>query len=239
MKKICATDKSEMASIAADIIGRQVSEKKDSVLGLATGASPLYAYRELVNRYKNGQVSFKGVRTFNLDEYCGLPPTSTQSYHYYMKTNLFQYIDINPLNTFIPDGVAENKEAECERFTKLIDEHKGIDLQVLGIGNNGHIGFNEPDHCFHIDTHCVELHESTRNANAAYFPGGVSDMPRNAITMGIRSIMQSRRILLLAGSRKKQILQEAFGGVITPDIPASILQLHTNLIVIYFEENQA
>lgn len=236
MKWIKVKNKTEMACIAADILCAQVLLKPESVLGLATGSTPLCVYENMVKRYQEKKISFADSKTVNLDEYYGIQPSDEQSYRYYMDTNLFHHIDIPPENAHVMNGMAKDADEECRRFTGLIHALGGIDMQLLGIGHNGHIGFNEPDDHFTMDTYCVTLSESTRKANAIYFKNGLSDMPEKALTMGIRPIMQARRVLLIAGADKKDILQAAFNGPVTPQVPASILQLHRRLTVVSCEE---
>lgn len=236
MKWIKAKSKAEMAEMAADILCAQVLLKPHSVLGLATGGTPLGTYQNMVKRCTQRRVSFADVKTVNLDEYYGIQPTHAQSYQYYMDTNLFRHIDIHPSNTHVMNGMAADADAECLRFTQLIDSLGGIDMQLLGIGHNGHIGFNEPDDHFTMDAYCVTLSDSTRNANAIYFENNLSQMPTRALTMGVRPIMQARRVLLIAGADKQDILHAALHGPVTPQVPASILQLHRRLTVISCEE---
>lgn len=230
MRVLTVQNNEEMAQKAADILLAQVILKPDCVLGLATGSTPLGAYRSMAAR--NKEVSFAQVKTVNLDEYCGLDATSPDSYVSYMRENLFSHIDIDIANTYLPDGMQEDVSAACNAYTALIARLGGIDLQLLGIGHNGHIGFNEPDTVFQMDTHCVTLSKSTLDANAVHF-ARPADMPKKAITMGMRPIMQAERVLLLAGKEKQSILQEALYGPVTPQVPASILQLHKHVIVIY------
>lgn len=235
VKQIVTANVQEMSQRGAAIVAAQLTLKSHSVLGLATGSTPLGMYAELVSRNKAGEISFADARTINLDEYCDISADNKNSYRYYMNSNFFDKIDIRKENTYLPDGMASDKQAECARYSELVDALGGIDLQVLGIGMNGHIGFNEPAAHFVMDTNCVTLTESTRNVNAQYFDGGLDEMPRYAITMGLRQIMQAKRILLLAGANKKGILEEALNGPVTPQVPASILQLHKRLTVIISE----
>lgn len=221
----------EMSLLAAGIIGAQVLLKPDCVLGLATGSSPVGAYGELVEQYKKGRLDFSRVRTVNLDEYCGLSPTNPQSYRYFMNTTLFNHINIDPQNTFLPDGMAPDMEAEGRRYEALVDSLGGADLQLLGIGLNGHIGFNEPTDHFPAAVHEVQLTESTIQANSRLFER-VEDVPTKAVTMGIGTIMKADKILLIAGPEKKEIVQEAMYGKVTPQVPASVLQLHKDVTVI-------
>ena len=225
----------ELSRKAANIIGAQVINKPDCVLGLATGSSPIGTYKELIARYENGDLDFSKVTSVNLDEYIGLDGNHDQSYRYFMDNNLFKSINIDPEKTFVPNGCAADVKAEGDAYDEMIKSLGGIDLQLLGIGLDGHIGFNEPDSFFTKETHLVDLDESTIKANARFFQSE-NDVPRQAITMGMMSIMQAKKILLIAnGSKKKDILDKAFFGPIDPQVPASILQLHPDLTVIYSE----
>ena len=235
MKFVTVSNYEKMSRSAANIISAQVIIKPDSVLGLATGSSPLGTYNQLIKWYEKGDVDFSNVTSVNLDEYVGLDGSNSQSYRYFMDNNFFNHININKGNTFVPNGCAVDLAEEGRRYDEHIEELGGIDLQLLGIGLDGHIGFNEPDDYFVKSTHVVDLHESTIKANSRFFENE-SDVPKQAITMGMISIMQSKKILLIAsGSAKKEILDKAFFGPITPQIPASILQLHPDITVIYSE----
>lgn len=223
----------QMSRNAANIISAQIITEPDSVLGLATGSTPLGIYSQLIDWYKKGDLDFSQITTVNLDEYIGLSGDNEQSYRYYMNKNLFSQVNIDIKRTFVPSGVAADTDAECREFDDRIKRLGGIDLQLLGIGEDGHIGFNEPDDFFVKSTHVVDLDPSTIAANARFF-ASPSDVPKKAITMGMVSIMQAKRILLVAsGPKKKDILEKAFSGPITPRIPASILQLHKDITVIY------
>lgn len=236
MKIIPAADYQNMCRAAANIVSAQVILYPDSVLGLATGATPLGIYMQLALWCKKGDVDFSHVRTVNLDEYCGLPPEHPQSYAYYMNENFFKHINIPPDETHLPDGMAEDLEEECKSYDKLIAGLGGIDLQILGIGHTGHIGFNEPDEAFDKMTHVVELNPRTIEANARYFENE-QEVPRRAITMGMKAIMQAKKILLVAsGADKADILKQALFGPVTPHVPASILQLHPNVAVVADED---
>ena len=236
MKLIEVKSYKALSRSAANIISAQVIIKPDSVLGLATGSSPIGAYRQLIEWYEKGDVDFSGVTSVNLDEYVGLSPKHPQSYRYFMNNNFFDHININKENTFVPYGIADDLNEECRRYDEKIKRLGGIDLQLLGIGLDGHIGFNEPDEHFTKNTHIADLHDSTIRANSRFFEN--KDMvPKRALTVGMVSIMQAKRILLIAsGKEKREILEKAFFGPITPKVPASILQLHPNLTVIYSEE---
>lgn len=236
MRIVIAKDYDEMSKRAANIVAGQIFVKPNSVLGLATGSTPLMMYRELIQAQKREGLDFSEITTFNLDEYIGLSPDNENSYHYYMHSNFFDHINIRKENIFIPDGMASDIEKECREYEEKIRRKGGIDLQVLGIGNNGHIGFNEPDIKFEARTHKVKLDEETIHANARFFED-INDVPRYAISMGIKTIMHARKILLLAsGAGKAEALGKALYGGITPEVPASILQLHPDTIVIVDEE---
>ena len=232
MKIISARDYDHMSRQAANIISAQVILNPNSVLGLATGSSPIGTYKQLIEWYEKGDIDFSGVRTVNLDEYCGLGILSDQSYRYFMHHNFLDYINISPNNINIPDGRNKNAEAECKRYDAVIESLGGIDLQLLGLGPNGHIGFNEPADYFTMDTHKVELTESTINANKRFFEKE-EDVPRFAYTMGIKNIMQAERVLMVvSGESKAETVKEAFFGNVTPRVPASILQLHKNFTLV-------
>ena len=223
----------QLSRLAANILAAQVIVKPNCVLGLATGSSPLGAYKQLIERFENGDIDFSKVTSINLDEYVGLSGDHEQSYRYFMNHNLFDHINIDKANTYVPNGCAEDLNAECRQYDAHICEVGGIDLQLLGIGLDGHIGFNEPDECFIRDTHVVELEASTITANARFFDSE-HDVPRFAVTMGIAGIMQAKKVLLIAnGEKKADIVKKAFEGPITPEVPTSILQLHPDLTVIY------
>lgn len=233
MKFIEVENYEELSRKAANIIAAQVTLKENSVLGLATGSSPIGLYKELIKANKEGDIDFSKVISVNLDEYVGLTPDNDQSYRYFMENNLFNHVNINKANTFVPSGVAADIEKECADYDKRIEELGGIDIQLLGIGFDGHIGFNEPGDCFIKPTHKVKLDESTIKANARFF-ANEDEVPKYAVTMGIGAIMKAKKVLLIAnGAAKKDIIEKAFFGPITPEVPASILQLHNDLTVIY------
>ncbi len=221
----------EMSALCAGILGAQVLIKPDCVLGLATGSSPIGAYERLVRQGEEGLLDFSRVRTVNLDEYCGLSGEDPQSYRYFMEEQLFSKINIKKENTHLPDGCAADMEAECAHYERLVSS-LGVDLQLLGIGHNGHIGFNEPAGDFPSKVHRVALAESTIKANSRLF-ARVEDVPTQAVTMGIGTIMKAKKILLIAGPDKEAILHEALEGPITPQVPASVLQLHPDVTVIF------
>lgn len=232
MRIYCEKDYQAMSRRAANIIAAEVIRKPDCVLGLATGSTPVGTYKELIAMYKQGDVSFKEVHSVNLDEYKGLAPTHDQSYRYFMQDNLFNHVDIDPAKTNVPNGLAEDAEAECAAYDKLVESLGYADLQLLGIGNNGHIGFNEPDSSFTKATHVVDLTESTISANARFFESA-NEVPRQALTMGIGCIMAARRILLVAnGAGKAEALYNTVCGPITPECPATILQLHSDVVIV-------
>lgn len=226
----------KLSKKAAYILASQVRLKPDSVLGLATGDTPLGMYRELVAMHQEEDLDFKEVKTFNLDEYYGLEKENPQSYHYYMMENFFKHVNIQEKNIHIPDGQAPDIEEACRRYEQLIGQMGGIDLQVLGIGRNGHIGFNEPDVKFEATTHLVQLDEDTIQANARFFDA-IDKVPTQAISMGIKTIMQAKKIVLLASGReKREVIQRALEGKISPELPASVLQLHKDVVVILDRE---
>ena len=233
MRLITTETYESMSRHAANIISAQVIIKPESVLGLATGSSPLGTYKQLIEWYNKGDIDFSSVTSVNLDEYVDLDSKNEQSYRYYMNHNFFNHINISINNTFVPNGCAVDLAGEGQRYDEHIANLGGIDLQLLGIGLDGHIGFNEPDKYFVKSTHVVDLHESTIKANSRFFTNE-DEVPKKAITMGMVSIMQAKNILLIAnGKAKWDILEKAFYGPITPEIPASILQLHPNITVIY------
>ncbi len=222
-----------MSRTAANIISAQVIFKPDCVLGLATGSTPKGAYEQLIKWYKKGDLSFSGVKSVNLDEYVGIAPKHEQSYRYFMQENFFNHINIKPQNTILPNGLAEDLNAECEAYDKNIAQLGGIDMQLLGMGHNGHVGFNEPGVAFELGTHAVDLAPSTIKANARFFENDESKVPKQAITMGIKNIMHARKILLtVSGEDKADIVLKAFTGAVMPELPASILQLHPDVTLV-------
>ena len=225
----------EMSALAADIIGAQVLLKPRCVLGLATGSSPIGTYQKLIEACRQGRLDFSQVRTVNLDEYCGLTGDNPQSYRYFMDHQLFSQVNIPRENTFLPDGMAQDMEEESRRYEALVASLGGVDLQLLGIGHNGHIGFNEPTDSFPPTVHQVELTESTIQANSRLFDR-IEDVPTQAITMGVGTILKADKILLIAGVDKKSIVEEALYGKVTPQVPASVLQLHRDVTVITCRE---
>ena len=222
----------EMGKAAADEFEAVICRKPACVMGLATGSTPMPLYRELIAREKAGLIDFSRVRSANLDEYKGLAPDHPQSYRRFMQENLFDHISIKPENTIVPDGLAADIPAMCEAYERKIEDWGGVDIQLLGIGHDGHIGFNEPDDHFSKGTHCVDLTESTIQANSRLFDS-IDDVPRQAYTMGTQTIMYARMILVVAnGEAKAQAVHDMCYGPVTPECPASILQLHTNCVVV-------
>lgn len=239
MRVIVAKDYEALSRRAAILLAGQLIHKPDSVVGLATGSTPVGTYQHLVALYKEGLVDFSEVVTFNLDEYYGLAPDNQCSYSWFMKHHLFDHVNNRPELVHIPNGHAVDVVAECREYEEKIHRAGGIDLQLLGIGRNGHIGFNEPDLKFETGTHLVQLDEETIAANARFF-SSPDQVPRQAISMGIKTIMQSRRIILLAsGAEKAQVAYSMIFGQITPELPASVLQLHPDVTVIADREAAA
>ena len=232
MRFISCADYTAMSRQAANLISAQVIVKPNCVLGLATGSTPIGTYKQLIEWYNKGDLSFANVRSVNLDEYKGLSGDHDQSYRYFMQNNLFNHVDIDVANTSVPNGKAEDADAECAAYDAHIRELGGIDLQLLGMGHNGHIGFNEPADEFVRETHVVDLTESTIQANARFF-ASADEVPRQAMTMGIQTIMQARKVLVaVSGQGKAEIVKKAFTGPVTPQVPASILQMHPDVILV-------
>ena len=232
MKIYKAKDYNDMSRKAANIVSAQIIMKPNCVLGLATGSSPIGTYEQLVQWYEKGDLDFSEVTSVNLDEYKGLTEENDQSYRYFMEKYLFSKVNINKDQTFLPNGMAEDEQKECEKYDALIHSLGGIDLQLLGIGHNGHIGFNEPDQAFEKQTHCVALQESTIQANKRFF-SSIDEVPKYAYTMGIKTIMQSKKILVIvSGEEKAEIVKKAFFVPVTPSVPASILQMHNDVILV-------
>lgn len=227
-----AKDYEEMSRKAAGIVSAQIIMKPDCVLGLATGSTPVGLYKQLIEWYRNGDLDFSRVRTVNLDEYKGISRENDQSYYYFMHQNLFDHVNIPAGNTHLPDGMEPDSEKECRRYEELIQSMGSVDLQLLGIGHNGHIGFNEPADAFDKLVHCVNLTQSTIEANKRFF-ASAKEVPRQAYTMGIQTIMRSKKILIIAnGEGKADIVRDAFFGPITPMVPASVLQLHNDVTLV-------
>lgn len=227
-----ANDYKDMSRKAANIISAQVIMKPNCVLGLATGSTPIGTYEQLIEWYKKGDLDFSEVTSVNLDEYKGLSGDNEQSYRYFMNTNFFNHININKDKTFVPNGLEEDSKKECTRYNEIIQSAGGIDLQLLGLGHNGHIGFNEPGEAFEKETHCVDLTETTIKANARFFET-MDEVPKQAYTMGIKTIMQAKKILVVVnGIGKAEIVKQAFFGPVTPLVPASILQMHNDVTLV-------
>ncbi len=222
----------DMSRKAANIISAQIIMKPDCVLGLATGSTPLGAYRQLVEWHEKGDLDFSEVITVNLDEYKGLTRDNPQSYYYFMNENLFEKVNIDKNRTYLPDGMEPDSNTACQKYNEILKAVGAPDLQLLGLGHNGHIGFNEPGESFSTETHCITLSEQTIKANARFF-ATEEEVPRQAYTMGIKTIMSANKILLIvSGESKADIVKEAFFGPITPHVPASILQLHPNVFLV-------
>ena len=227
-----AKDYVDMSRKAANIVSAQVIMKPNCVLGLATGSTPIGLYNQLVEWYNKGDLDFSEVMTVNLDEYKGLSRDNDQSYYYFMHQNLFDHVNIPAENTYLPNGMEPDSQKECQEYTDLLQSLGGVDLQLLGIGHNGHIGFNEPGEAFDKQVHCVNLTQSTIEANKRFF-ASADDVPKQAYTMGIKTIMQAKKILIVAsGEDKAEIVRDAFFGPITPKVPASVLQLHNDVTLV-------
>ena len=237
MKLLVQKNFEELSKKAAAMIAEEIRRKPDIVLGLATGGTPLGTYKELIRMHKEEGLDFSKVVTFNLDEYYNLSPENDQSYYYYMHENFFNHINMKPQNIHIPDGKARDIEAACREYDKMISEYGGIDLQLLGIGQNGHIGFNEPGDELLVDTHLTELKKNTILVNSRYF-ASADDVPKKAVTMGLGTIMQAEKILLIAnGNKKAKIMNELLGdNTVSTKVPASFLLLHKDLTIIIDEE---
>ena len=235
---ICkAKDYSELSRKAANIIASQILMKPNCVLGLATGSSPVGTYKELIQWYERGDLDFSGITSINLDEYRGLSGDNDQSYRYFMNTNLFDHVNIDKARTNVPDGLEPDAAKACSDYDQIIENAGGIDLQLLGLGHNGHIGFNEPGEAFELETHCVDLTPETIEANKRFFDGNVDLVPKQAYTMGIKTIMQARKVLVVAnGKAKAQAVKDAVTGPVTPACPGSILQLHPDCTLVADEE---
>ena len=232
MKIIAADSYYQMSRMAANLISAQVIMKPNCVLGLATGSTPIGIYEQLIRWYEKGDLDFSQVTTINLDEYKGLAPDNDQSYRYFMNKHLFDFINIRKEYTHVPDGLEPDSAKACSDYNQIITDCGGIDLQLLGLGLNGHIGFNEPGSAFEKETHCVDLSESTIQANSRFFDS-MDLVPKQAYTMGIKTIMQAKKIVIVVnGKAKAQIVKDAFFGPITPKVPASVLQLHNDVTLV-------
>ena len=235
MKLIVTKNYEELSKVAADEFAKVIIEKPEAVLGLATGGSPVGMYKELIAKCENNELDFSKCTSINLDEYIGLNPEHEQSYRNFMNTNLFNHINIDKAKTFVPNGLAENLEEECKNYDKKIEELGGIDVQLLGIGNNGHIAFNEPGEELSAGTHIISLTESTIEANARFFDS-IDEVPRKALTMGLGGIMKAKKIILIAsGEGNAEAIKGLFSGKITTDNPATMLQMHRDVVVIIDE----
>lgn len=227
-----AKDYNELSRKAANVIAAQILMKPNCVLGLATGSTPVGTYKELIQKYELGDLDFSNITSINLDEYKGLSGDNDQSYRYFMNENLFNHVNINKDHTYVPDGLEPDADKACKDYNDIIAASGGIDLQLLGLGHNGHVGFNEPSDEFVKETNCVDLTESTIEANKRFF-ASEADVPRQAYTMGIGNIMQARKVLVVvSGADKADILQKVIEGPVTPQVPASILQLHSDVVIV-------
>lgn len=235
MKLIVVNNYEELSKVAAKEFSKIIKEKENAVLGLATGGSPVGMYKELIRMYEQKELNFSKTTTVNLDEYIGLNPEHNQSYRYFMNNNLFNHINIDKSNTFVPNGLAEDLEAQCKEYDQKISELGGIDIQLLGVGNNGHIAFNEPNNELSSGTHIISLTDNTIEANARFFDN-IYDVPRKAITMGVGGIMKAKKIILIAsGESKAEAIKGIFSGKITTANPATMLQMHRDVTIIVDE----
>ena len=231
-----AKDYQDMSRKAANIISAQIIMKPNCVLGLATGSSPVGTYKQLIEWYKKGDLDFSQVTSVNLDEYKGLSPENDQSYRYFMNTNLFDHVNIDKTRTFVPNGLEADSDIACSEYNEIFRIQGGVDLQLLGLGHNGHIGFNEPGAAFEKETHCVELTESTIEANKRFF-ASADDVPKQAYTLGVGTILRAKAILLVvSGKDKAAALNAVVNGPITPQVPGSVLRLHPNVIIVADED---
>lgn len=236
MRLIVTKNYEEMSKVAAKEMAEDIKRNPEIVLGLATGGTPVGMYKELIRMYNEGELDFSKVTSINLDEYVGLSGDHDQSYRYFMNTNLFDHINIDKNNTFVPNGLAENVEEECMVYDSRIQDMGGIDLQLLGLGANGHIGFNEPGEALSVGTHLTDLKESTIEANARFFDS-IDDVPRKAITMGLGGIMKAKKIMVIAsGEGKAEVVKAMMSGKITTEIPATMLQMHRDVVLIVDED---
>ena len=236
MKLIMVDNYEKLSKVAAYEFAKVIKEKPNAVLGLATGGSPVGMYKELIKMYENKELDFSKVTTVNLDEYIGLNPEHEQSYRQFMNKNLFSHINVNVEKTFVPNGLAKNLEVECKEYDKKIMELGGIDVQLLGVVNNGHIAFNEPDNELYSETHIISLSENTIKANARFFDN-IEDVPKKAITMGVGGIMKAKKIILIAsGENKAEAIKGLLSGKVTTENPVSLLQMHNDVTIIVDKE---
>jgi len=236
MKILVVKNYDEMSKVAAKELAEVISKKPEATLGLATGGTPVGMYKELIDMHKNNSLDFSKVTTVNLDEYVGLSGEHDQSYRYFMDSNLFNHVNIRKEYTYVPNGLAEDMLKECVNYDKRIEELGGIDVQVLGIGSNGHIGFNEPSDTLSLGTHVTDLAESTIEANSRYFVSK-EEVPTKALTMGLGAIMKAKKILLMvSGESKAEIMDKVVNGKITTQVPASFLQMHKDVVLIIDED---
>ncbi len=232
MNVITVKDYHQLSVQAAQLVADQIAQKKNTVLGLATGQTPVGMYQQLVQKFQQGEIDFSEVTTFNLDEYYGLSPEHPQSYHSFMWATFFRHINLRKENIHLLNGTTENITAECQRYEDLIAQKGGIDLQILGIGDNGHLGFNEPAIGLNSKTHLVNLSEETIQANSKYF-NTIEEVPRQALTMGIGTIMKAEKIILLAnGLKKAHVIARTIHGKVSTEVPATVLQLHQDVTII-------
>lgn len=232
MQIYCGEDYKSMSRKAANIISAQIILKPNCVLGLATGSTPIGTYQQLIEWYNKGDLDFSQVTSVNLDEYKGLSGDNDQSYRYFMNKNLFDQVNIDKARTFVPNGLEPDSDKACAEYNAIIRSVGGIDLQLLGLGHNGHIGFNEPGEAFEKETHCIDLTERTIQANTRFFEKE-EDVPRQAYTMGIKTIMSAKKVLVVvSGADKADIVAKAFAGPVTPEVPASVLQLHNDVTLV-------
>ncbi|SHJ51165.1 glucosamine-6-phosphate deaminase [Clostridium amylolyticum] len=235
MKIIIVKDYDEMSKVGADLIAEVINKKPEAILGLATGSSPEGLYSELIKKNKNNEIDFSNITTVNLDEYVGLSGEHPQSYRCFMNDKLFNHINIDKERTFVPNGLAKDIEEECNNYDKKIEELGGIDIQLLGIGNNGHIAFNEPAKELSYGTHLTGLTESTIKANSRFF-ASMDEVPKTALTMGIGSIMRAKKIVLIAsGESKGEAIAQLVSGKITTEVPATMLQVHPDVTLVVDE----
>ncbi len=236
MEVIIKNNYQEVSVAAAEYLLNTVKNKPNAVLGLPTGSSPIGMYEIVVDEYKKGKVSFENVKTFNLDEYMGLDRNNDQSYYYFMNANLYSHVNLKPEHINIPNGMAEDINLESIRYENKLKAEGPMDIMFLGIGNNGHIGFNEPDECFEPLTHEVELTQDTIEVNARFFEK-LEDVPTTAVTMGVKTILSAKKIVLIAtGAKKADAIAKTVNGKITPQVPASILQMHDDVTIIIDKE---